>query len=176
MRDASLRLLLIPLILAVLPAPLWSQTAPCTSGDYRAFDFWAGSWDVHVPDGRLAGHNTIESSLNGCVLHEHYTTPSGYEGESFNVYDASRGVWHQTWVDNGGTLLILEGGFDGERMVLEGTTQDTAGVVTLQRITWTRVDGDPDRVRQFWEASTDGGTTWTVSFDGLYTRADGGTP
>jgi hypothetical protein len=25
-------------------------------------------------------------------------------------------------------------------------------------------------VRQLWEMSTDGGTTWNVEFDGLYTR------
>lgn len=163
---------LIPafLVLCAIPAPAWSQGAPCTGEEHRAFDFWEGSWEVRVPDGRLAGHNTIEASLNGCVLHEHYTTPKGYEGESFNVFDASRGVWHQTWVDNGGALLTLEGTFDGEKMVLQGSTRDATGAVTLQRITWSRIDGDPDRVRQLWEASTDGGATWTLAFDGLYTR------
>lgn len=164
------------LLLVSSPAPVRGQGAPCTGTEHRAFDFWAGRWDVHVPDGRLAGHNTIEPMLNGCVLHEHYTTPTGYEGESFNVYDASRGVWHQTWVDNGGTLLTLEGTFDGERMVLAGRTRNAQGAVTLQRITWSRVDGDPDRVRQLWETSTDDGATWTVAFDGLYTRAEGSAP
>jgi hypothetical protein len=172
------RLVLLPalLILSSVPSPAWSQGTPCTDAEHRAFDFWAGSWEVRIPDGRLAGHNTIEVSLNGCVLHEHYTTPKGYEGESFNVFDASRGVWHQTWVDNGGALLTLEGAFDGEKMVLEGTTQDAAGAVTLQRITWSRVDGDPDRVRQLWEASSDSGSTWTVAFDGLYIRMSQETP
>ena len=164
------------LLLTCLPAPSSAQAAPCAGEAHRAFDFWAGRWEVHAPDGRLAGHNTIEPMLNGCVLHEHYTTPSGYEGESFNVYDAGRGVWHQTWVDNGGTLLTLEGTFDYEKMVLAGGTQDAQGIVTLQRITWSRVNSDPNRVRQLWEASTDGGETWTVAFDGLYTRVEGTRP
>jgi hypothetical protein len=55
-------------------------------------------------------------------------------------------------------------------MILTGETVDTAGAVTNQRITWSRIDGDPDRVRQHWEASTDGGATWTTAFDGVYVR------
>ena len=36
----------------------------------------------------------------------------------------------------------------------------------MQRITWSKnADGT---VRQLWESSTDGGTTWTVAFDGTY--------
>ena len=174
MHVSPLRLLSAALLALGAPTTAASQGTPCTAGAHRAFDFWAGSWEVHARDGRLAGHNDIVPMLIGCVLHEHYTTPTGYEGESFNVYDAARGVWHQTWVDNQGALLTLEGGFDAGRMVLSGTTQDAAGAITVQRITWSRVDGDPDRVRQLWEASTDGGTTWTVSFDGLYTRAGSG--
>ena len=34
------------------------------------------------------------------------------------------------------------------------------------------LDGDPDRVRQHWESSSDGGTTWTTAFDGVYVRQD----
>jgi hypothetical protein len=164
------RILAVVLVLMAIPAPAWSQGSPCTGEDHRAFDFWAGTWEVRAPDGRLVGHNTIAASLQGCVLHEHYTTPGGYEGESFNVFDASRRVWHQTWVDNGGMLLTLEGGFAGGKMVLEGRTRDAAGAVTLQRITWSRVGDDPDQVRQLWEASKDDGATWTVAFNGLYTR------
>ncbi|MEP6678667.1 MAG: hypothetical protein ABJB78_05170 [Betaproteobacteria bacterium] len=38
----------------------------------------------------------------------------------------------------------------------------------MQRITWERLaDG---RVRQLWESSKNGGTTWTVAFDGYYAR------
>jgi dihydroorotase/N-acyl-D-amino-acid deacylase len=152
------------------PAEAAAQASTCSTEAHRAFDFWIGTWEVRTPNGALAGHNTIRPLMGGCVLHEQYTTPSGYEGESLNIYDASRGVWHQSWVDNGGLLLLLEGGFDAGSMSLQGETYDTAGVATLNRITWSRVGGDPDRVRQHWELSSDGGATWSTAFDGLYVR------
>ena len=76
-------------------------------------------------------------------------------------------------MDNQGLLLVLEGGYEGDRMVMSGSTRDASGAVTLNRITWSRVGGDPDRVRQLWETSTDGGSTWAVAFDGLYIRESG---
>jgi hypothetical protein len=42
----------------------------------------------------------------------------------------------------------------------------------VQRISWTRLEDG--RVRQLWEATTDGGKTWTIAFDGLYKRRPGG--
>jgi hypothetical protein len=44
----------------------------------------------------------------------------------------------------------------------------SAGGAALQRITWSQLPGG--KVRQLWEASKDGGKTWTVVFDGTYTR------
>jgi len=70
----------------------------------------AGRVNVFTPDGKLAGTNSIEREIGGCVLHERYETAKGYRGESFNVYDAARRVWHQTWVDNQGLLLVVEAG------------------------------------------------------------------
>jgi N-acyl-D-amino-acid deacylase len=143
---------------------------PCGTEAHRHFDFWQGRWMVRAATGALAGHNTLSLALGSCVLKEHYTTPSGYEGESLNMYDASRGVWHQTWTDNTGLLLVLEGGYQGDDMVMQGPTVGAEGAVTLNRITWSRVGGDADRVRQLWETSADDGATWTTGFDGLYIR------
>jgi hypothetical protein len=50
---------------------------------------------VRTAEGTVAGQNNIEKILNGCVIRESYKTPSGYAGESFNIFDASRGVWHR---------------------------------------------------------------------------------
>lgn len=148
---------------AAVPAP-----APaCEGAEYRAFDFWLGEWQVHTSDGKLAGHNRIEKAQGGCVLHERYSTDRGYSGESLNIYDASRKVWHQTWVDNGGMLLLLEGGIVGGKMVMEGQTANPNAPATKHRITWSpNADGS---VRQLWE-STDATGDWTVAFDGKYTR------
>jgi len=169
--------LLSPLVLAgaageaPTPTPAGQEGPPrCTSEEHRAFDFWIGRWEVRLPDGSLAGHNTIRRKLDGCVLHERYTTPRGYAGESLNVYDRTRDVWHQTWVDRAGQLLVLEGGFSDGAMVMEGETLNRDGETRLQRITWSRVDGDPNLVRQHWEVSSDGGETWETAFDGRYHR------
>lgn len=146
--------------------PAEAQVA-CGDPAYRQFDFWLGQWEVRKPDGSLAGSNRIEKEYGGCVLHERYATPGGYRGESLNTYDPARQVWHQTWVDNSGLLLLLEGRLVDGRMVLEGAGRGPDGAAVRHRITWTP---NPDgSVRQFWE-STDAGGAWTVAFDGLYRR------
>ncbi len=159
----------------LLPGPAEAQQGPppCSQPEASQFDFWLGSWEV-TSNGQVAGHNTIAREIGGCVLHERYTTPGGFAGESFNIYDASRGVWHQTWVDNGGLLLTLEGSFSDGRMMMEGTTVGPNGTAR-QRITWSVIDGGPN-VRQLWETSTDDGGTWTTAFDGTYVPADPESP
>jgi hypothetical protein len=100
-----------------------------------------------------------------CVLHERYQAPSGYSGQSFTLFDASRERWHQTWVDNQGALLQLDGGLRAGKMVLEGRSNTPQGE-QLNRITWSR---EPDgRVRQLWQLQQ--GETWTTVFDGYYQR------
>jgi hypothetical protein len=143
---------------AMSPAATPPAPPGCASAEHRQFDFWVGDWRVAKPDGSFAGTNRITQEYGGCVIHEHYVTGKGYSGESLNIYDAARKVWHQTWVDNGGLLLTLEGRWDGKAMVLEGGGQ---------RITWTpNADGS---VRQLWE-SRDAKGGWTVAFDGKYTK------
>lgn len=153
------------------------QAAPCDGPEYRAFDFWIGEWDVHRPDGSLAGRNRIEKVYGGCALQETYAATSAgaaatsYRGESLNAYDAGRKVWHQTWVDNSGLLLLLDGGLEDGKMVLQGTTLAPDGTATRHRITWTP---NPDgTVRQLWESAEGAeGGTWTTAFDGLYRRGE----
>jgi hypothetical protein len=141
--------------------------AACEDPAYRQFDFWLGQWQVHTPDGKLAGTNGITREYGGCVLHERYTTPRGYSGESLNMYDAGRKVWHQTWVDNEGVLLLLEGRLIDGRMRMEGQNAGDDGKITKHRITWTP---NPDgSLRQLWE-STDATGRWITAFDGRYTK------
>jgi hypothetical protein len=162
-----------PLIASAIAAAATSlaapslASAPCDGPEYRAFDFWLGEWEVRTPAGKLAGINRITREYGGCVIHERYETGRGYSGESLNTYDAGRKSWHQTWVDNSGTLLLLDGGLRNGSMVLEGQTVAADAQATRHRITWTpRADGT---VRQLWE-SAGGGGQWAVVFDGAYTR------
>jgi len=160
--------------LAALPARAQSATPtpapappPCSTPEFRQFDFWLGDWEVEAK-GKVAGYNKITRLYGDCILREEYRTGNGaYVGTSLNGYDAPRKVWHQTWVDNQGQVLLLDGRFENGAMRLEGKTP-TDGGEQLERITWTpNADGT---VRQHWEQSTDGGKTWKTAFDGLYRR------
>lgn len=165
--------LLLLVLLPTMTAIAQDDPPSCMTPAYRQFDFWLGDWNVYRPDGRLAGTNRVTSEFGGCVLQEHYENASGYSGSSFNIYDAGRKRWHQTWVDTSGLLLELDGGLVDGSMVLAGETVGADGTVTRHRITWTpNADGT---VRQLWESRAESDDAesdeWTVTFDGLYTRA-----
>ena len=107
--------------------------------------------------------------LGGCALLESWTGVGGVTGHSLNIYDATRDVWHQTWVDSSGALLILEGRFADGAMVLEGSTIAEKGATPMrQRITWTLQPGGT--VRQLWQSSSENSRTWKTEFDGTYKR------
>lgn len=145
-----------------------SAPHPCSSPEHRQFDFWLGEWEVREA-GKIAGSNRIARILGGCALREEWTGASGtnVSGTSLNMYDAARKRWHQTWVDDKGNVLLLEGEWRGGRMVLEGERPVSAGKTSRERISWTPQTGG--RVRQLWESSSDSGKTWQVAFDGIYT-------
>jgi hypothetical protein len=142
---------------------------PCTAPEYRQFDFWLGDWSVANAEGRVVGANRIEALEGGCVMQEHWSAVRGGTGTSLSAWDGERRRWHQTWVDSGGGVALLDGTFADGRMVLTGDTLDRAQARTLQnRISWIPLaDG---RVRQWWEQSSDGGATWKTVFDGYYAR------
>ena len=139
-------------------------------GTTRDFDFWVGEWDVFGPEGRHVGTNSITRLFEGGALAEHWRGAGGVEGRSLSAYDASTDRWHQTWVDSTGGLLLLDGGLVDGAMVLEGSAPaDQGAAPERQRIAWTV---ERDGVRQHWEASADGGTTWRTAFDGRYRRRE----
>ncbi|HEY2818658.1 MAG TPA: hypothetical protein VGK44_16185 [Casimicrobiaceae bacterium] len=152
-----------------------AQTTPgpkppsCSASEYRQFDFWQGDWDVRDPNGKIVGRNRVIAIQGGCALQENWSGSGGISGTSLNIFDNDRKRWHQTWVDSSGGLLQLDGSLVDGAMVLRGeTTSGTPPKTTLQRITW-NLQGD-GRVRQLWESSGDGGKTWDVVFDGMYSK------
>ena len=86
-----------------------TRAKPCQSSEHRQFDFWVGQWDVFATSGKKVGENRIELIADGCALLEQWTGNGGVTGKSLNIYDTIDRRWHQTWVDNGGTLLMLAG-------------------------------------------------------------------
>jgi hypothetical protein len=145
----------------------WAAQPDCSSAEHRQFDFWVGDWTV-TAGGKTAGTNRIESVMQGCALLEHWTSGRGGHGTSLNFYDRRTKAWSQAWIDEGGNALQLAGTFADGKMVLASTPRKTDDGVDQQRITWSKnADGS---VRQLWESSSDGGKSWTVAFDGTYTR------
>ncbi len=151
------------------PGPAAGGT-PCAAPEQRQFDFWVGDWDVTGPDGKPTGQNKVVRVLNGCALEENWTGAQGAHGTSLSIYDAATRRWHQTWVDDSGGLLVLDGEFRDGKMALIGRrpSQKEKGTTITHRITWTPVGAD--RVRQFWQASSNDGRTWKTVFDGTYVR------
>jgi hypothetical protein len=147
-------------------------TEPCPAPEHRQFDFWIGSWEVRDPSGAVVGHNRIEPILSGCALEENWASARGSKGRSLNMYDRAGDRWHQTWMDEHGQLLELDGGLEGGKMVLGGevASLQRSGTTALHRITWEPLEDG--RVRQHWQASRDGGESWTTLFEGFYSREE----
>ena len=142
---------------------------PCSSPGYHQFDFWVGEWEVQTPKGTPAGENKVEKILEGCAIRESWTSADGSHGSSLTGYDVAAGRWTQTFVDDLGMVLVLDGELRDGKMVLSGRRSGSRGM--LNRIVWQKLEGD--RLRQRWEQSTDDGRNWTVLFEGIYTRKKG---
>ncbi len=149
------------------------QLKPCNTDEYRQFDFWLGEWEVQAANAPAPhAHNSITAVQGGCVVLEQYQTQSGYTGMSLNFFDAVLQRWHQTWMDNGGSSVYLEGGLQGNAMVMSDEHLDISKVSgAINRVTWTPLDDG--RVRQHWQQTADQGATWTTVFDGYYSRVAG---
>ncbi|AWL13396.1 hypothetical protein HMF8227_02948 [Saliniradius amylolyticus] len=142
-----------------------SSYAACNLPQHDQFDFWLGQWQVYY-QGKLAGLNSITEDLDNCVIREHYRTESGYEGRSLNIYDAKTERWHQTWTDNTGLLLQLDGQYESGTMVLKGHGLDKTGQEIEHKISWTPLADDT--VRQHWQIRSSNEHQWQTVFDGDY--------
>ena len=169
-------------VIALVPASASSQdeapqVAPlispqCDTDNHRQFDFWLGEWNVK-PAGEVKSSavNKISATHNGCVVLEEYQA-GNFTGMSISFYDEARGIWHQTWMANGGVALYLEGGLnkDGAMELSDKGLPVSAKSKQINRIIWTP---EPDgTVRQLWEASKDKGESWNLVFDGIYTQRE----
>lgn len=140
--------------------PISSQ---CADAEHRRLDFWVGDWDAYEAGGdKPVARARVEVVLGGCGLRETYEQNSGLVGESFTTYDASRKVWHQTWLTNQGRLLTIEGRFQDNSLTLQGSQLSADGREEKLRGTWAPGDGG---VRETAQTSADGGKTWRPLFD-----------
>lgn len=158
------------LILSLCGSISAQSSENCEGPEFRAFDFWVGEWDV-TESGKLAGTSSVQLILNDCVVFENWTGVSGYSGKSFNIYSKVLKKWRQFWVDNRGGVLQFTGNYKEGKLLFDGVTPQQDGGTTLERLTFFNLS--PNKVRQLWEQSHDGGKKWEVVFDGEYTRKAG---
>ncbi|HSM85785.1 MAG TPA: bacterial transcriptional activator domain-containing protein [Candidatus Limnocylindrales bacterium] len=146
---------------------LRNNAAPCEHAAVnRQFDFWVGEWDVQTPQGQHAGDSSVQKILGGCVVLENWSG-SGSQGKSVNIYNPALKNWQQFWVDDAGRATLYTGALAGDEMRYVAEAGEQNGPVA-RKMTFTPLG--PDKVRQLGEMSTDGGKTWTVSYDLIYVR------
>ena len=151
------------------PAFAAAKTGACSAPQYRQFDFFAGDWDTYdlqsSDPSKVIARNTVDIILDGCVIHEDYRQNDGHHGESYSLYDAATGKWHQSWVTNRGELLLLDGGMQGDRMVFTGTERKSGQPDAQVRVAWYKQNGG---VRETAERSREGGKSWRPEFDIIF--------
>lgn len=153
---------------------LRANADPCNaSANYRQLDFWVGHWEVQLT-GTAKGTpgfavNVIEKVLNGCALWENWqpSFPAGH-GKGLHLFNAATGKWEQHWVTATGAVVNFGGEFKDGKMhyVIEAMQPSGARATRVTKI----YPLDKDTVRQHGESSTDGGKTWTPTFDLTYYR------
>jgi Protein of unknown function (DUF1579) len=147
---------------------------PCSEPEQKQLEFWVGEWDLTWP-GNAAGEmvhgtNSIKRILDGCIVEENFSGGDAMHlrGRSVSIFDANAGKWKQTWVDNEGGYLDFVGEFKDGQMILAREVTRPDGTRGLQRMVFKNITRD-----QFdwsWEASKDGGKTWTVAWPIHYKR------
>ncbi len=149
-----------------------ANARPCLAdARFQAFNFWIGEWDVQptgpnrAPIGQGAT-SIIEAQLDGCVVQENWLPPGGVAGRSFNIYNTATNQWEQYWVDQRGTITHYKGTFQADGSLLYEADQFGSPA----RLRMTFFNQGPNQVRQLGHVSTDGGKTWSVSFDLTYVR------
>ncbi|HXT70689.1 MAG TPA: tetratricopeptide repeat protein [Vicinamibacterales bacterium] len=146
---------------------------PCAADPkFHDFDFWIGEWDVQ-PTGSNRGPigsgstSIVEAQLDGCVVQENWLPIGGVgAGKSFNIFNTTTKQWEQYYVDSRGTITHYKGTFQKDGSLLYEADQ----FASSNKLRMTFFNQRPNQVRQLGHISTDGGKTWTVSFDLTYLR------
>ena len=146
-----------------------SRDKPCSAPEAGQFDFWVGSWELTWND-TVKGTNVITKELDACVVHENFSDPAGkFYGRSYSIYNPSKKLWQQTWVDNQGNYMDFEGGFENGKMTLSRSFVGPKGKTVMQRMTFFNIVDDS--LDWSWESSLDGGKNWKQLWLINYKRA-----
>ena len=145
------------------------NAAPCDEPEFHQFDFWLGDWDVFsASGGPQQGGSHISAAMDGCVVWENWTSASSsYFGKSYNTYNINLHRWEQYWVDNAAGVIFFHGNLNNGVMDYWTDEIPQPNGQKLQRHLQF-IPLAPGKVRQFSQASVDGGKTWSTEYDFLY--------
>ncbi|HET9989004.1 MAG TPA: DUF1579 family protein [Kofleriaceae bacterium] len=163
----------------VAPATAAPIAKVCAGPEFRQLDFWIGDWDVKIhsratPSSEqwadAVGTQHVHPILSRCALEENFTAqaPVAFAGRSFSTYDGITKKWRQTWVDDTGGYIPLDGGPEGAEFALYGPPREIQGLEFQMRMVWSQITHDA--LRWEWQRSTDAWATHTLMMAIDYTR------
>jgi hypothetical protein len=147
-----------------------TDTCPCCSGSYTAFDFWLGDWSVYNTAGQVVGTNRIVELQDGCVLQENWeASDQSNTGTSYNFFDKTDSTWNQVWISNSGFILKLKGNLnDSGAMVLKSDLLSNQNGIFYHQITWT--NNNDGSVTQKWDILDKDNGLISEAFVGIYRK------
>ena len=167
-RDADIESLRGDVRFKEIANKLTSRVRPCTvQPEFRHLDFFVGEWDLQI-QGQSVQSTNVRLELADCIVHQDDTVQNGYQAKATHFYNAELGKWQQAYIDTRGAFALWTGEFKDGVLTYSREAVATNGAKTSHRSTFTKIDAD--RIHQVYEHSTDGGKTWTTTFDAFYVR------
>ncbi len=142
---------------------------PCSTKEYKQFDFWVGNWNVYNAKNQLIGTNKIVKMSNACAIQENWSSSVGpSKGTSYNYYNQADKSWNQVWIDNTGTSLELKGHYKNNKMILKSKLISNNKGKYYNQITW--FNNSDGTVTQVWELLDVDNTPFNELFRGTYKK------
>ena len=145
--------------------------------DSTLFDFWVGKWAATWDEGNGVigkGTNDITKTLDGKVIQENFEiyegASKGFKGTSLTVFNPQTKNWKQAWADNQGGYFDFTGELDGEKRIFKTAPKERNGKTIVQRMVFYNITDN--KMTWDWEASQDGGKTWTLSWRINYAKVE----
>ncbi|MEO7744274.1 MAG: DUF1579 family protein [Usitatibacter sp.] len=152
-----------------------AQTPPvygCDNPESKQLDFWLGEWELTYagPNNAVAkSRNRVTKIMDGCAVLEQFEGSPGTKlnGHSVSIFDRATKRWKQTWVDNTASYLDFNGGLADGKMTFTREAERQGKKVRQRKVFQ---DIRPDALKWLWQASPDGGATWTTQWEIDYKR------
>jgi len=174
----QIRLALVVLFLTCMAGARQNNSAarpkPCSEPEQKQLEFWVGEWELTWPGNSPGqtdhGTNSVQRILDGCIVQENFSGAEAahLRGQSVSIFDVSAGKWKQTWVDSEGGHLDFVGEFKDGQMILAREATRPDGTKSRQRMVFKNITHE--EFDWSWEASKDGGKSWTVVWPIHYKR------